>query len=520
MLKILAGVGALTMLGGAAEAADWLMFGYGPRHDGYNPAETILTPANVSTLALKWTYNVGTYKTAVGLPVSTNAKSIDSQPVVAAGVNVNGVSKDILYIGDNGGTFHAVDINSPKAAATWIWARQTNTVNTKCAETGGTSGIKSTAAIDRAANGGKGAVFVANNAVVYAWDLATGATIPGWPDAGVTLPNLNIPTEGTVYSGVTVYNGSVYVTTSSAGCDAPPYHGSINILNESNGALTNQWFSGTGTATPPTISGGSIWGPGGVSIDTNAASPTLFTATGNPTPTLTSNVLIYYFSILGARPDLSSIDWSWKPGNLGGDLDFGSTPVPVNATACSSQLVPVTRKDGSLYVPVINQTTPRTLQRVDQYAISTSQELSFGAVAFDPVSQLILVTTFDDGPAPYIRGLHAMKVGADCTLTQAWQTNSAPNGASIAAPGTRLTSASVANGLAFFGVGNNPSTTAATTGIYAVAVQSANGFGAGQTLWRSPDSVSVANNAPIVVNGRVYVSSNDGKVHAYAIPGH
>ena len=152
--------------------------------------------------------------------------------------------------------------------------------------------------------------------------------------------------------------------------------------------------------------------------------------------------------------------------------------------------------------------------------MSTTNELSFGAVAFDPISQLMLLTTFSDGPAPYTRGLVAMKVADDCSLSLAWTNNAAPGGTDIAAPGTRLTSVTVANGLAFFGVGFQASAIAPTPGIYAVALQSAGGVGSGQTVWRAADITATVLNAPIVANGRVFTSTNAGFVYAYAIPGH
>ncbi len=179
-----------------AWATDWLMFGNGPRHDGYTAAEAVLTPGNVSSLTRKWGYSVVAYKRTHGLPHSKNFVSIYAQPVIASDVNVSGASKSIVYFGANGGTFHAIDANSRAPAGTLIWTRQTPVSTVHC--TGLTSGIKASAAIDRAANHGRGAVYVASNARVFAWDLATGDTLERWPDGGMQLPNLNPATEGEV----------------------------------------------------------------------------------------------------------------------------------------------------------------------------------------------------------------------------------------------------------------------------------------------------------------------------------
>ncbi len=498
-----------------AKAADWRMFGNGPRHDGYSDTETSISPQNVHSLTTKWTYSFTNYQKAHGLPARPNNIG---QPVVASGVNIGGLNKTLVYVGDDGGTFHAVDANSPSPNGILIWARQTGSVATTC----GASGIKSTAAIDRTANGGKGAIYVASNARVYAWDLATGATIPGWPDGGVELPNSDPKTGGTIFSGVTVFNGAVYVETSSAGCDVPPYHGSINIIDGAAGTLTKQWFTGTGNSTVPSIDGGAIWGPGGVSIDPDSDSPTLFTAIGNPVPLGATNAVGYYLSIFAARPDLSAIDWSWKPTNLGGDGDFGSTPVPINPTACPHQLVPVVRKGGILYVPEISRTTPRSLYNVRAYSLAKAPELSFSAVAFDPESQLLLVTVFDNGSpptGPFGRGLNALRVGSNCALQFAWRTNSTPDGHDIVGPDTRLTSVTVANGVAYFAVGGGGAVASTMPGVYAVAMQAGpGGITAGQTLWRSTNIKAPVNNAPAVANGRLFVGARDGKLRAYGLP--
>ncbi len=51
----------------AASAADWTQFGYDAAHTGYNPAETLITPANVATIVTKYSVNM--------------AASVDSAPV-------------------------------------------------------------------------------------------------------------------------------------------------------------------------------------------------------------------------------------------------------------------------------------------------------------------------------------------------------------------------------------------------------------------------------------------------------
>ena len=62
----------------AQTATDWPTFGWDAQRTGYNPFETVLTTSNVASLRTHWATNLGG-------PILT-------QPTVAAGVNIGGVS--------------------------------------------------------------------------------------------------------------------------------------------------------------------------------------------------------------------------------------------------------------------------------------------------------------------------------------------------------------------------------------------------------------------------------------------
>src|SRR5689334_17168247 len=42
-----------------AANGDWPMYGHDPSRTAYNPAETIITPANVRNLVARWQVNIG-----------------------------------------------------------------------------------------------------------------------------------------------------------------------------------------------------------------------------------------------------------------------------------------------------------------------------------------------------------------------------------------------------------------------------------------------------------------------------
>src|SRR5712691_9044223 len=75
---------ALTIGAGPAAATDWPMYGFNLQRTGENPFETILTPSTVGGLHELWSFDLG----AVTI----------MQPVLAAGVIVNGSSQDLVYM--------------------------------------------------------------------------------------------------------------------------------------------------------------------------------------------------------------------------------------------------------------------------------------------------------------------------------------------------------------------------------------------------------------------------------------
>ncbi|HET7779964.1 MAG TPA: hypothetical protein VFL07_15555, partial [Rudaea sp.] len=74
-----------------AVAADWLQFGFDPSHSGSNPAESMLSRANVAQLRLLY---------SVALPAR-----VDGAPVLLTNVAVAKKSrKDLLYLTARDGT--------------------------------------------------------------------------------------------------------------------------------------------------------------------------------------------------------------------------------------------------------------------------------------------------------------------------------------------------------------------------------------------------------------------------------
>ena len=138
---------------------------------------------------------------------------------MAAGVTVNGVSKNLVFVGDEHGDLYALDAE----AGTKVWQRNLGVQQTECEDMpDGKFGVSGSPAIDRANN----RLFAAGgDGQMYALDLSTGATLPGWPVVVTPFPG-----QEHVWSGITIDNGTAYADTASY-CDFTPYHGKVIAID-------------------------------------------------------------------------------------------------------------------------------------------------------------------------------------------------------------------------------------------------------------------------------------------------
>jgi outer membrane protein assembly factor BamB len=154
-LAVAASTYGVTQTAGAATAPAapvWSQLGGGPRHSGYNPAETVLTPATVPALTQRWAVPTGG---AVGWP-----------PAVVGGV---------VYASSFGHKVYAVRADTGKV----LWTRAVGT------------GYPIAPAV------GQGRVYVVASRTLRALDATTGAV--KWTRTfsyDVTAPTF---TDGTVY---------------------------------------------------------------------------------------------------------------------------------------------------------------------------------------------------------------------------------------------------------------------------------------------------------------------------------
>ncbi len=460
LLFALAILGLALGNGAAAASVDWPMYGFNLQRTGENPFESVLTPATVGGLHELWNFDLG----AVTI----------MQPVMAVGVIVNGSSKDLVYMGAEHGDLYAIDVTS----GTMVWHQNLGSQHTTCHDIpDAVFGVSGSPSLDRINN----RMFVmGGDGNMYALDLSTGATLPGWPVAITTDP-----AHEHCYGAVNVSNGIAYAEIASY-CDITPYHGKVVAVNIATHKSVATFFP-----AGPRVSGGGIWGPGGVSID--PATGHVFAATGNA---LTNPESYRYCEDVVELSSHLKVLGSNYPGLTGSDVDFGATPILYQPPGCPPQ-VAAKNKTGVLVTYDRGNVSAGPTQRLQVANISDYQ--FNGIPAWSDTTHLLYIGNSSNSNSDITKhGMLAFSVDASCQLQLAWQTKVGPNFASVSPP-------SVAGGVVYYGDGPDSQLLAfdATTGTQ---------------LWSSGSTISGGiYGAPTIVNGQVFVGAWDGKLHAFGL---
>ncbi len=458
LLMALAALG-LTVGASPAAATDWPMFGFNLQRTGENPFESIITPATVAGLHELWSFDLG----AVTI----------MQPVLAAGVIVNGSRKDLVYMGTEHGDLYAIDV----ASVRMVWHRNLGSQQTSCGDIpDGIFGVSGSPFLDRANNR---MFVVGGDGNMYALDLSTGDTLSGWPVAVTTDP-----AHEHTYGAVNINNGIAYAEIASY-CDFTPYHGKVVAINIANHGV-RAFFPAS-----PRVNGGGIWGPGGVSID--PATGHVFAATGNA---LTDPESYRYCENVVELSSALRVLGSNYPGLTGGDVDFGATPILYQPSGCAS-MVAAKNKSGVLVTYERGSVSAGPTQRLQ---VANVNDWQFNGIpAWSDTTQMLYIGNSSDSNSDQFRhGMVALEVDANCQLNLAWQVRIGPNFASVSPP-------TVAGGVVYYGDG---------PGKRLLAFNAVTGA----LLWSSGSTIQGAIfGAPMVVNGRVFVGAWDGKLYAFGL---
>ncbi|MBV8532146.1 MAG: PQQ-binding-like beta-propeller repeat protein [Candidatus Eremiobacteraeota bacterium] len=461
---------------------DWDSFGFDLQRTNYNPYESTVGVNNVASLQEVWSFSVGRYTVW--------------EPIYAYGVSVGGNSTNILYSGSSdGATMYA--LNAQTGAV--IWQRKVAKRHITCRRGTVPFSIQETPAIDRTKNL---IYFSDGRDKVHAADLATGAEATGWP-LRVADSRHNNMHGGFTYNPA---NALLYAVTSSH-CDESPWYGRIVAIDtdRKRPKIVGTFFTMSGNDTQGS-SGGGIWGPGGASID--PATNNVFVATGNADGTVGQQQNAPYAEeVIELSPLLDTVLGNNYPANIPQekhyfDFDFGATPLLFQPPGCPP-LVAAVNKSGMFELYDRASISSGPIQYIPM-SVPSGTGSFIGVPTYDPVTNYVYVG-LPDNEGIYQPGMAAFSIAYNCTLnpTPVWSAQFGPVGSQDVT--SRRSAISIANGVAYI---------SDYTGDTEYAFDAANGT----QLWTLALPTQ-SDEGTVIANGMVYVSSSNGAISAWALPG-
>jgi outer membrane protein assembly factor BamB len=456
----------------AQTPTDWTTFGGSAQRTGYNASESILSTSTVPSLRLLWSRQIG--------------GSSDAQPLLVRQVATAKGTRDAVFAASKGGVVLA--LNASDGAILW----NVTLSHPKIECTGGTSvnsALFDTPTIDLVTQ----RMFVVDGGgLLHALHLGSGTEASGYPVQVVDLAGVGHGTE--VYSSPTMVGQMLYIATAHYTSCGPEgsqnYQGQVIRYDLGLGRVTKRWFP----AAP--LTGGGIWGPGGVSAEADGSA--LYAATGNAaTPGQPQNAH-YADKVVKLDRSLNVLAAN-GPNTPTGDFDFGATPLPFHPPGCSPLLAAMD-KNGALYLYDRTAIGSGPLQSLQ---VTTGAGSFIGIPAYDPVNNAIFLGNPSDSPSGmYSHGLLGFGITASCRLSLVWQY---PAGLNNPSGGNPVIPATVANGVVWWGDG-------IAGQLLAVAAAT------GQPLWNSGSLIAPGGifAAPTVANGNVFVIGG-GTIYAFGL---
>jgi outer membrane protein assembly factor BamB len=475
-LTLLAVVSALLCASTPRAFADnWPVFGYDPARSGFNSSERILTVANVHRLRARWQISLGSVA--------------DSTPILLDRVRVGRAYRPVLFQTTTAGVTLAIEATSGRI----LWRYATH----------GSNITDSTPAADPSGE----TIYVPGiDGKVHKLSASRGREVaaPGFP-ARIT----RMPDSEKDASPLNVANGFLYAVTSGYLGDAPPYDGHVVAVRLRDGATTvfNSLCSHDRHLPGPSSCSqqrSGIWARGGAVVDPDASmNGRIYAATGNGDFDANTGGHDYGDSLLSLSADLSTRIGSYTPTDYqqleSGDVDLGST---------SPALLP----------PVPSSKTPLMLVQGGKDGILKLLDRAHLPGVGGELQTVSLPNSLFSTPAVWTDGESAWIFMGFPSEVQAYRLRTDAQGVSRlagvwhnAAGQTQGegTSPVVANGIVFVAFDNAIVALDARTGmeLWSSARRSAV-HTIGSVHWQSP----------IVVNGWVYCSDENGQLTAYSLP--
>lgn len=472
-LAAVAGLLPATLL--PAAAADWPVFGFDPARSSFNSAERRIAVGNVHRLHLRWQISLGNVA--------------DSTPILLQHVRVGRAHIPMLFQTTANGVTFGIEATSGKILWHYTTPGSTVTNSTPAADPSGTS------------------IYVPGiDGKIHKLSAATGREehAPGFP-AHITL----LPLTEKDASPLNVANGYLYAVTSGYYGDAPPYDGHVVAIRLSDGkktvfnSLCSHYRKLPKSNTCSQQRSG-IWGRGGAIVDPDTSmNGRIYAATGNGQFDAGSGGDNYGDSLLSLRADLSSLIGSYTPTDYqqleDGDTDLGSSSpgvLPVQSSSKTPDMIVEGGKDAIL--KLLNRAAlpgvGGELQQVDL----PGGLFSAPAIWTDASNNAWVFLGFQNDVIAY--RLETNRSGLS-QLNGIWQVSPGSSSGEGSSP-------VVADGLVFDAFDG------ALVALDAVS---------GKELWTSAGKRaggtigSIHWESPIVVNGSVYCSDQNGNLTAYSL---
>jgi hypothetical protein len=479
----LARLAAIAVLVLGLSAYDWPQFGFNSQHSSNNTLENVINAGNVSSLQ---------QFLHVSLP-----STADGAPAFLSNVVTISGTKSLVFVTTKAGHIMALDWRTGAI----VWSHQNNA---------GPNYTTSSPAIDP--NG----LYVYSYGLdghVHKYQVGNGHEIigGGWPELATLKPS--VEKGSSALSTATARNGAnyLYVTNGGYPGDAGDYQGHVTAINLSTGAqhVFNTMCSNQAvhfTDSSPDCSGGvqsAIWARPGVIYD--PATDKIYMATGNGTYDPASHEwgdTVFSLNPDGTGSGGNPLD-AYTPTNFqdlqNRDADLGSTaPALLPNTSKYPHLAVQGGKDAVLRLLNLDNLSghqPAGPGFTGGEVFSTTVEqggeiLTMPAVWVNPSDSSTWVFVANDN------GLSALKVSVDVggnpSLMKMWK---------IDAGGT---SPIVANGVLYYVSGGN------IWGLNPVSHAQ---------LWNDNQIGNIHWESPIVVNGLLYVTDDDGFLSGYSLNG-
>ncbi len=473
MLAAVAGLLPATLL--PAGATDWPVFGFDSARSSFNSAEHRITTGSVHRLHKRWQIALGNVA--------------DSTPIFLQHVRVGRAYMPMLYQTTTNGVTLGIEAASGKILWHYTTPGDTVTQSTPAADPSGTS------------------IYVPGvDGKVHKLNAATGREehAPGFP-ARITL----LPQTEKDASPLNVANGYLYAVTSGYYGDAPPYDGHVVAIRLSDGkktvfnSLCSHYRKLVKSSTCSQQRSG-IWGRGGAVVDPDSSmNGRIYAATGNGQFDAGSGGDNYGDSLLSLSADLSSLLGSYTPTDFqqleNGDTDLGSSSpgiLPVQSSSQTPAMIIEGGKDAIL--KLLNRAAlpgvGGELQQIDL----PGGLFSAPAIWTDASNQAWVFLGFSNEVMAYRLQTNSSGLSQLKSIWQVSPGNSSGEGSSPV----------VADGLVFV---------AFDSALVALDALS------GKELWSSAETRAGGTigpihwESPIVVNGWVYCSDQNGNLTAYAL---